>query len=196
MFMRGMIFPGGREPVLQGDGVYLRYPQMSDYAPWAALRDESREFLAPWEPVWAADELSRSAFRRRIRRYQREIRGDLAYPFFVFRKDDNLLMGGCTLSNVRRGVTQCCALGYWIGAQFANQGYMTRAIKVLLPFVFRTLGLHRIEAACLIGNDASRKLLLRAGFRQEGLARRDLLINGEWADHLLFALLKEEAQLS
>ena len=72
---------------------------------------------------------------------------------------------------------------------------MTRALKLLMPFVFRTLGLHRIEAACLIGNDASRKLLQRAGFRQEGLARRYLLINGEWADHLLFALLKEEAQL-
>ena len=91
--------------------------------------------------------------------------------------------------------SQCCTLGYWIGGQFANQGYMTRALKALLPFVFRTLGLHRIEAACLIGNDASRKLLLRAGFREEGLARRYLLINGEWADHLLFALLKEEAQL-
>ncbi len=72
---------------------------------------------------------------------------------------------------------------------------MTRALKALLPFVFRTLGSHRIEAACLIGNDASRKLLIRAGFRQEGLARRYLLINGEWADHLLFALLKDEAQL-
>jgi ribosomal-protein-alanine N-acetyltransferase len=72
---------------------------------------------------------------------------------------------------------------------------MTRAVKALIPFVFRTLGLHRIEAACLTGNDASRKLLMRSGFSQEGLARRYLLINGEWADHLLFALLKEEAQL-
>ena len=61
--------------------------------------------------------------------------------------------------------------------------------------MFRTLGLHRIEAACLTDNDASKNLLARVGFRQEGLARRYLLINGEWADHLLFALLKEEAPL-
>jgi ribosomal-protein-alanine N-acetyltransferase len=115
--------------------------------------------------------------------------------FFVLRESDDALLGGCTLSNVRRGVTQCCTLGYWIGSKFANQGYMTRAVKALIPFVFRTLGLHRIEAACLIGNDASRKLLMRTGFHQEGLARRYLLINGEWADHLLFALLREEAQL-
>jgi ribosomal-protein-alanine N-acetyltransferase len=192
MFMRGMIFPGGREPVLQGDGVYLRYPQMSDYALWAALRDESREFLAPWEPIWAADELSRSAFRRRIRRYQREIRSDLAYPFFVFRKEDNLLMGGCTLSNVRRGVTQSAAIGYWIGERYARHGHMHSALAALIPFVFHVLALHRLEAACIPENGASRALLLKVGFREEGRARRYLQINGEWRDHVLFALLEDD----
>ena len=69
--MRGMIFPGGREPVLDGGSVTLRYPEMSDYAGWAEVRGESREFLAPCEPVWAPDEMTRVAFRRRLRRYQR-----------------------------------------------------------------------------------------------------------------------------
>jgi ribosomal-protein-alanine N-acetyltransferase len=192
MFMRGMIFPGGREPVLQGDGVFLRYPEMSDYAAWAALRSESREFLAPWEPVWAADELSRSAFRRRIRRYQREIRGDLAYPFFVFRKADSVLMGGCTLSNVRRGVTQSAALGYWIGERYARHGHMYAALSAMLPFVFHVLALHRLEAACIPENEASRALLRKVGFREEGRARRYLQINGEWRDHVLFALLEDD----
>lgn len=194
-FMRGLTFPGGQQPVIRGEGLYLRYPRIADFPIWAKLRAESREFLTPWEPVWADDELTRSAFRRRIKRYQKETRQDTAYVFFVLRESDNALVGGCTISNVRRGVTQCCTLGYWIGAKFARQGYMTNALRALLPFVFRTLGLHRIEAACLTENDASRKLLARVGFRQEGLARRYLLINGAWADHLLFALLKEEAQL-
>jgi ribosomal-protein-alanine N-acetyltransferase len=194
-FMRGLTFPGGQQPVIQGDGIYLRYPRIGDYAAWARLRGESREFLAPWEPVWADDELTRGSFRRRIKRYQKETRLDSAYVFFVLRKSDDALLGGCTLSNVRRGVTQCCTLGYWIGQKFARQGYMTAAVKALIPFVFRTLGLHRIEAACLVQNEASRNLLMRAGFSQEGLARRYLMINGQWADHLLFALLKEEAQL-
>ena len=104
---------------------------------WARLRGESREFLTPWEPVWADDELTRGAFRRRIKRYQKETRLDSAYVFFVLRESDDALMGGCTLSNVRRGVTQCCTLGYWIGATFARQGYMTDALKALIPFVFR-----------------------------------------------------------
>ena len=194
-FMRGLTFPGGQQPVIRGEGLYLRYPRIADFPIWAKLRAESREFLTPWEPVWADDELTRGAFRRRIKRYQKETRQDTAYVFFVLRESDNALVGGCTISNVRRGVTQCCTLGYWIGAKFARQGYMTNALRALLPFVFRTLGLHRIEAACLTENDASRKLLARVGFRQEGLARRYLLINGAWADHLLFDLLKEEAQL-
>jgi ribosomal-protein-alanine N-acetyltransferase len=192
-FMRGLTFPGGQQPVIRGTNIYLRYPRMGDYAGWSAARGESREFLAPWEPAWASDELSKGAFRRRIKRYQKETRLDSAYAFFVFRKSDDALMGGCTLSNVRRGVTQCCALGYWIGERFARQGYMFDAARALVPFIFSTLGLHRIEAACLPTNEPSKSLLVKVGFRQEGLARGYLQINGEWRDHALFALLADEA---
>ena len=192
-FMRGLTFPGGQQPVIRGEGIYMRYPRAVDYIAWAKLRGESRDFLMPWEPAWADDELTRGAFRRRIKRYQKETRLDSAYVFFVLRQSDDALLGGCTLSNVRRGVTQCCTLGYWVGARFARQGYMTAAVKALIPFIFKTLGLHRIEAACLTDNEASKNLLACTGFVQEGLARRYLLINGEWADHLLFAQLKEDA---
>ncbi|HEY5237587.1 MAG TPA: GNAT family protein [Rhizomicrobium sp.] len=194
--MRGLTFPGGQQPVIRTNGLYLRYPRAGDFAAWAQLRGESRAFLAPFEPSWATDELTRGAFRRRLKRYQKETRLDSAYAFFVFRESDDALMGGCTLSNVRRGVTQCCALGYWIGERFARQGIMHDAIRGLIPFIFSTLGLHRIEAACLASNDASKNLLVKLGFRQEGLARRYLLINGEWQDHILFALLAEDARLA
>jgi ribosomal-protein-alanine N-acetyltransferase len=194
-FMRGLTFPGGQQPVIRGGDVYLRYPRMADYAGWSRLRSESRNFLTPWEPLWATDELTKGGFRRRIKRYQKEARQDSAYAFFVFRRSDDLLVGGCTLSNVRRGVVQCCSLGYWAGERFARQGYIFDAVKVLVPFIFHTLGLHRIEAACLPTNEPSRNLLGKIGFREEGLAKRYLQINGEWSDHLLFALLEEDAQL-
>lgn len=194
-FMRGLTFPGGKQPIIDGASVYLRYPRIGDHHTWSRLRGESRAFLAPWEPVWASDELTKGAYRRRIKRYQKEARLDTAYAFFVFRKEDDKLIGGCTLSNVRRGVTQCCALGYWIGERFARQGYMHDAVRALVPFVFSTLGLHRIEAACLPTNEASINLLTKQGFQQEGLARRYLQINGEWRDHILFALLEDEARV-
>jgi len=195
-FMRGLTFPGGQQPIIKGGGVYLCYPRIADFPAWARLRGESRAFLSPWEPVWASDELTKGAFRRRIKRYQKEARLDSAYAFFVFRAEDDVLMGGCTLSNVRRGVTQCCALGYWIGERFSRQGYMYEAVRALVPFIFATLGLHRIEAACLPSNQASQSLLAKVGFRQEGVALRYLQINGEWRDHVLFALLADEAQVS
>ena len=195
-FMRGLTFPGGQQPIIKGGGVYLRYPRIADFPSWARLRGESRAFLAPWEPVWASDELTKSAFRRRIKRYQKEARQDSAYAFFVFRAEDDVLMGGCTLSNVRRGVTQCSALGYWIGERFSRQGHMYEAARALVPFIFSTLGLHRIEAACLLSNQASQNLLMKVGFRQEGVALRYLQINGEWRDHVLFALLADEPQVS
>jgi ribosomal-protein-alanine N-acetyltransferase len=187
-----MMFPGGREPLLQGSGVLLRYPRYSDHADWAEIREKSREFLTPWEPVWPPDELTRGAFRRRVRRYNSEIKNDAAYPFFVFREEDDTLLGGCTISNIRRGVCQSASVGYWIGGAHARHGYMTKAMRLLIPFVFETLGLHRLEAACIPENEPSRRLLQKLGFREEGLARAYLQINGEWRDHILFALLEED----
>ncbi len=179
-------------PILDGDRVTLRLPQMSDYGEWAELRNQSREFLIPWEPTWMRDELTRSSFRRRIRHYQRDLREESGYAFFIFDKSDNCLKGGITLSNVRRGVTQSCSLGYWIGMPYAKKGLMTAGVQAVVPFVFETLGLHRLEAACLPSNIASMRLLEKVGFQREGLAKKYLRINGVWQDHILFALLENE----
>lgn len=177
-------------PTIAGDGVVLRAPQMLDHAAWAALREQSRDFLIPWEPIWPEDDLTRSAFRRRLKRYAEDMRADQAYPFFLFEKNSNRLLGGLTLTNVRRGVAQAASLGYWIGKPYARRGYMTAAVNALVPFVFDVLRLHRLEAACIPNNDASIRLLERTGFQREGYAREYLCINGIWQDHLLFARLK------
>jgi [ribosomal protein S5]-alanine N-acetyltransferase len=192
MFSGTRFFFSETRPRVEGDGVYLREPQMSDYAAWAALRSGSRSFLEPWEPRWLRDELEKPTFRRRIRYYYRDARQDLGYAFFLFRTSDNALLGGATLSNIRRGVSQSCSLGYWIGAPYARQGYMTRGVRAITWFVFDVLRLHRLEAACLPANKASAALLTKTGFQYEGLARRYLKINGTWQDHWLFALLAED----
>jgi ribosomal-protein-alanine N-acetyltransferase len=179
-------------PLLKGGPVYLRYPQASDYAAWAEVREESRDFLVRWEPTWPADDLTRMAFRRRLKRYANDIKEDIAYPFFVFRAEDDGFVGGVTVSNIRRGVAQACSLGYWAGKRYARQGYTSAAVKALFPFVFKTLKLHRLEAACIPTNEPSKNLLLGAGFSQEGYARKYLKINGEWQDHLLFALVEDD----
>jgi ribosomal-protein-alanine N-acetyltransferase len=179
-------------PAIVGEGVLLRAPQMADYPEWAGLREASRDFLTPWEPTWPADDLTRTAYRRRIRRYAEDQRSDLAYPFFVFRQRDHVLVGGLTLANIRRGCAQAGNLGYWMGAPYARQGHMTAAVSALIPFAFGTLRLHRIEAACIPTNDASIRLLEKTGFRREGFARQYLCIDGVWQDHLLYARLKDD----
>jgi [ribosomal protein S5]-alanine N-acetyltransferase len=183
---------GDTGPVLRGDRVTLRHPTMHDYHSWAEIRSESREFLRPWEPSWPSDDLTRGAFRRRVRRYQRDIREDIGAPFFVYRRSDDQLIGGLTLSNIRRGVTMSCSLGYWMGSRFAGQGYMSDAVRTVIPYVFGELRLHRIEAASMPNNARSLSLLEKVGFTREGFARRYLLIDGRWQDHVLYAMLSDD----
>ncbi|HSI40844.1 MAG TPA: GNAT family protein [Xanthobacteraceae bacterium] len=183
----------GPQPTVEGEGVLLRAPHMADFAAWVRLREESRAFLTPWEPIWPPYDLTRGAFRRRMRRYARDIREDQAYPFLVFRSVDRVLLGGLTLSNIRRGVAQAGSLGYWMGQPHAGKGYMTAAVAALLPFAHGTLNLRRIEAACLPSNMPSIRLLERVGFVREGYGRQYLCINGVWQDHLLFARLSSDA---
>lgn len=178
-------------PALHGEKVMLRTPEMADQEEWAALRLQSRDFLLPWEPTWPINDLTRAAFRSRLKRYLRDIGDGAAYPFFIFSADEHTLLGAVTLSNIRRGVAQTATLGYWIGAPYARHGYMTAALCMLLPYAFEQLHLHRVEAACLPHNHASVALLRRCGFEQEGRARGYLRINGEWQDHFLFALLAQ-----
>jgi [ribosomal protein S5]-alanine N-acetyltransferase len=181
-------------PVVRGEGVVLRPPRLSDHLEWADLRERSRDYLVPWEPTWADDDLTRPAFRRRLAVYQREMDAGSAWPLFVFDAAGGALMGAMTLSNVRRGVAETGTLGYWIGQSFAGRGVATASVRAICRFAFGRLGLHRVEAACVPTNIASRRVLEKAGFRLEGCARAYLKINGEWADHLLFGLVRDEVQ--
>jgi [ribosomal protein S5]-alanine N-acetyltransferase len=178
---------------VEGVRVRLRCPQATDYLQWATVRDESREHLVPWEPTWAPDELSRESWRRRLRRYQQAERDGAAHMFFIFSGISNDLVGGLQLSNIRQGIAQSAAtMGYWIGQRYAGQGLMSDAVTAALRHGFGRLGFHRIEAACLPSNTASRRVLQKCGFTAEGTARKYLRINGEWQDHLLFAIIAED----
>lgn len=147
----------------------------------------------PYEPRWSEFELTQKAFAARVRRNRRDAASGEEYSFLIFDSRSRIprLMGGLTLSNIRRRAAQNVTLGYWMGVDFAGKGIMSRSVALILPFVFDTLGLHRIEAACLPDNHASRGVLTNNGFREIGLAEHYLQINGAWRDHLLFALTAE-----
>jgi len=178
-------------PVLTAPRIILRPPRRGDFAAWAELRRQSREFRKPYEPRWSESDLTRRVFAARLRRGKDEAKAGTDYTFFIFLRENQQLAGGITLSNIRRRAAQFVNLGYWMGERHAGQGLMTEAVGAVVPFCFETLGLHRIHAAFLPDNDASRRVLEKNGFHEEGYAEHYLQIDGRWRDHVLFALTRE-----
>ncbi len=177
---------------LETERMVLRPPRTADFAGWAQARKASRDYLTPWEPTWSSDHLSYPAFRQRVRWARRAVREQRAWPFFLTRKPDGAFLGAITLDNVRRGPAQAGTIGYWVAESEARKGYMLEAIQAVRAFAFEELGLSRLEAGCLPENTASRRLLEKAGFRQEGRAEAYLQINGRWREHALYASLRQD----
>jgi [ribosomal protein S5]-alanine N-acetyltransferase len=163
---------------------------MDDFNAWVDLRKANRKFLEPWEPTWSADEFIRSNFRYRLHAYSKASEDDRGQALFIFSLETKKLLGAINISNIRRGVAQMASLGYWVGEEFSKQSVMTEALQMLLPYMFKEMDLHRIEAACLPHNAASIALLKKSGFNQEGYAKDYLKIAGTWQDHVLFAKVR------
>ncbi|MBJ7577561.1 GNAT family N-acetyltransferase [Devosia sp. MC532] len=179
--------------VLKAGDITLRLPAMRDYDQWATLRRQSYDFLRPYEPRWSEKDLARRIYAHRVKRARIEAEEGTDYTFFVFLHDGqkDVLVGGVTLSNIRRRAAQFANLGYWMGQRYAGQGIMSRAVSLLIPFAFETLDLHRLHAAFIPNNRASRRVLEKNGFKEEGFADHYLQIDGRWADHILMGLSRE-----
>lgn len=184
---------GWRRPIrLETERMVLRLPQHSDFKSWVSLRRESRDFLTPWEPEWSTDQFTRKAFTNRVYWAARACRNGSSIPFLLERSVDGSLLGAITLDNIKRGPAQMATIGYWIGAQFTRQGYMSEAVATVVRHAFMTLDLSRIQAACLPENIASRNVLERSGFTYEGVAKSYLQINGRWRTHVLYVNLRND----
>lgn len=184
----------GRAPAprIDTDRLFLRPPRHGDFRAWSRARDRSRAFLEPWEPRWAEDHLTRSAFRGRVHWAREAMRRERAWPFFIFLRETGDLIGAVTLDNIRRGPSESGAVGYWIAEAHTRQGYMREALTALKDWAFETLDLSRIEAGCLPENAASRAVLEKSGFKYEGVAQAYLQIDGRWRDHVLYAALRRD----
>ncbi len=180
--------------VLEGAQVYMRPPRLEDAQPWAVVRHRNRAYLKPFEPAWDANCLSQGYFERRLTRQADDWENGSANAFLIFRKDGNELIGGMNINHICRGAGQYASLGYWIDEAHQGQGYMAESLQLTLKYAFGELQLHRVHAACIVKNERSKKLLLRAGFIKEGYAERYICIDGEWQDHHLFGITFEDWQ--
>ncbi|MGI9181865.1 MAG: GNAT family N-acetyltransferase [Longimicrobiaceae bacterium] len=174
-----------RDGVLQrGRRVFLREPRPEDQEEVIALNRGSARHYGGWVSPPATPE----QFAAYVERCAREDFEGL----LVCRAADGAIMGTVNLSQIFRGPFQNAYAGYFIGAPFAGQGYMTDALDLALRHAFRTLKLHRIEANIQPENAASIALVRKLGFRLEGFSPRYLKIGGRWRDHERWAILREE----
>ncbi len=180
---------------ISGGRLQLRPPVPQDYQAWKRVRESSRKFLEPWEPRWPKDDLTRTGYRRRLKRYISESNMNTGETYFLVDIEDNLPIGGISISNIRFGVARMCNIGYWMGEKYAAKGYMTKSVNAIADHIFDDLQLCRIEAACLVHNERSSRLLERVGFVREGLCRNYLEIDGERRDHILYSLLKQDRKI-
>lgn len=172
-------------------GIYISLLQLEDADELLKLRLRNKEQHQPFEPLREEDYFTLESQQQLISQRLEDSRQDKAYMFGIFLLDGQLI-GQITISNVVRGVGQYADIGYFIDSVIQGKGYTSAAVGLVLKFAFRSLGLHRVQAAILLHNTGSRRVLEKNGFQAEGVARRFIKINGEFQDHRTYAILAED----
>ena len=180
---------------LVGEQVLVRPPRPNDLPELRALMRANQEHLRPFSPAKpvGSSGMSLVELSRSIAHERRQWRRDRAYVLLIAALEpDEPLVGRVALTEVARGPFQNALLGYWVTEQRQARGIATEAVRLAVELAFARLGLHRLQAAVMPKNLASRRVLEKLGFREEGVGRRYLQIAGRWEDHVLYALTREE----
>lgn len=192
-----MSAPGWPARLAHGD-VQVRPLRARDAVAWSEVRIRNERWLAPWEgrsvstpPATWRERHSPAVFAAMLRGTRREARAGRMLPFGI--EVAGRLAGQVTVTGIVRGAFDSGSVGYWVDEQVAGRGVLPTALALVLDHCFGAVGLHRVEANVRPENTASRRVVDKLGFREEGLHLRFLFIDEQWRDHLCFALLREEA---
>lgn len=179
---------------LFGRRVLLRHLEAADFPKWQEVRRRNIEWLTKWEPArlpGSPDVVEDAqAFSIRCSARQRERQLGTGYGFGIF--VDGTFGGEINLNSIQRGPFQSCYVGYWIDEAMAGNSYVPEAFVVAARFAFEELNLHRVQAAIVPRNVASRRVVEKLKLRDEGTAERYLEIDGVWEDHIRYAMTSEE----
>jgi [ribosomal protein S5]-alanine N-acetyltransferase len=181
-------------PRLETDRLLLEVPRPNDAAALAAYCLENREHLAAWEPARDEAYFTPAHWTRELVAHEAAVRRGQALSFVLRLRTDPAgpIRGRCALTNIVRGPFQAAHLGFSLDRRAQGQGLMAEALVATIRHAFETIGLHRVMAAYVPGNERSARLLRRLGFRTEGFARDYLLLAGAWRDHVLTSLVNPD----
>ncbi len=168
----------------------LRLPNETDGVKFQAFDDRNLKHLTPWRSSVGE---SRIDHKTQLRKWEQEFKERKSIRFLVFLKEnpEGAIMGFCNFSQIFRGPFQACYLGYHIDATLEGKGLMSEAVAKAIEYMFEKQKLHRIMANYMPSNERSARLLQKLGFMIEGYAKKYLLINGQWEDHILTSLTNE-----
>jgi ribosomal-protein-alanine N-acetyltransferase len=181
------------EEEVDGHTVRLRPLSVRDRAAWRDARQRNQAWLGPWDATAPPGTRARPrSFHAMVRGMRREARAGRQLPFAV--EYDGAFVGQLTVNNIVRGSAQFASLGYWIDRRHAGRGIIPRAVAMAIDHCFEGVGLHRVEIAIRPENAASLRVVEKLGIQQVGYAPRFLHIDGEWRDHRIFAVTREEVR--
>lgn len=177
--------------VLQNDNLVLRPLKLRDKKEWTKLRQRNQGWFRQWEST-VPDEFSdgKASFYQIVKNLRVEAKAQRSLPFVM--EIDKKIAGQITVANINYGSTRSAYIGYWIAEEFAGKGYTPLAVAMAIDHCFKILNLHRLEITIRPENLKSLRVVEKLGLRSEGLRPKYLHIDGDWRDHLVFAINKDE----
>lgn len=173
------------------DRLYLRILKPQFAREVLEYYKRNHNFLSEWEPKHPKDFYTLSYHKRKLNMEYNMFRENTLVRFWIFKKDDNKLIGNVCCSNIVMGNFKSCFMGYKLDKDEINNGYMSEAINKTAEIMFEDFGLHRIEVNIVPRNARSLRVMEKLNFEQEGFSKRYLEINGKWEDHIHFAVYND-----
>jgi [ribosomal protein S5]-alanine N-acetyltransferase len=173
---------------LSGQNIYIRLLTIDDAEELLQVQVENKDFFESYAMERPKDFYTLETHRKRLQMFTENAKQDLDYFFGIF-TNDNDLIGTINLFAVMRGSIQSAFVGYFLDEKHNGRGYTTEAVKLIVQYAFEELKLHRVEAGVMPHNIGSIRVLEKAGFEKEGLARKNVKINGKWEDHQQMAII-------
>lgn len=180
-----------RQTIYETDRLYLKILKPNYCRQVLDYYKRNHNFLKEWEPKRPRDFYTLAYQKRQLRDEYQLFKRRKLIRFWIFKKEDNKLIGNICISNIVMGNFKSCYMGYKLDCEEINKGYMTEAIKKVVDVMFSEYGLHRIEANVVPRNIRSLKVMKKLNFEEEGYSKRYLEINGKWEDHVHFAIYED-----